>query len=147
MQKFIKHIHLNFLLFLLASYTGTSQTTLWQNDFSNPASWTIDNSGQGGGQYGWTIDNVSDGWWAPAGIASTSGGNFAELSNGDPTAGGFGTQALDVIYTMTTSAPINISALGGNNFVSLQFQQYGARFNDLQEIQVSTDGVTFTTVG
>lgn len=29
----------------------------------------------------------------------------------------------------------------------MQFQQYGARFNDLQEVQISTDGVTFTTVG
>jgi hypothetical protein len=31
--------------------------------------------------------------------------------------------------------------------VSLQFQQYGARFNDLQEFQISTDGVNFITVG
>lgn len=138
----------NFLLAFLALFCLSnnifSQTILWQNDFSDPASWTIDNSGQVGGQYGWTIDNVNDGWWAPAAISSTSQGNFAELSNGDPL---IGTQSTDVIYTMTTSAPINISALGGNNFVSLQFQQYGARFYDLQEIQVSTDGVNFIAVG
>jgi hypothetical protein len=66
--------------------------------------------------------------------------------NGDPTASP-GTQALNVVYTMTTSQPIDIAALGGSNQVSLQFQQYGARFNDLQEIQISTDGVTFVTVG
>jgi hypothetical protein len=48
---------------------------------------------------------------------------------------------------MTTAQAIDIAALGGNNQVSIQFQQYGARFNDLQEIQISTDGVTFTTVG
>jgi hypothetical protein len=147
MRKFVSNIHSIFLLCLFFPFIGNSQTVLWQNDFSNPASWVIDNSGQSGAEYGWTIDNVSDGWYAPAtAIASTSEGNFAELSNGDPTAG-FGTQATDVIYTMTTSAPINISALGGNNFVSLQFQQYGARFNDLQEIQVSTDGVNFIAVG
>jgi hypothetical protein len=118
--------------------------TFWQNDFSTPADWVINNDGQSGAEYGWTIDNVSDGWWAPAtAIASTSEGNFAELSNGDPTAVP-GTQALDVVYQMTTAAPISLS-LGTN--VTLEFLQYGARFNDLQEIQVSTDGTTFFTVG
>ena len=33
------------------------------------------------------------------GINSTSGGNYAELVNGDPIAG---TQELDVTFTMTT---------------------------------------------
>jgi len=54
---------------------------------------------------------------------------------------------LGVTYTLTTAQPIDIATLGGNNQVSLQFEQYGARFNDLQEIQISTDGITFTTVG
>jgi hypothetical protein len=31
--------------------------------------------------------------------------------------------------------------------VSLEFLQYGARFNDLQEIQISTNGTTFIPVG
>jgi hypothetical protein len=30
---------------------------------------------------------------------------------------------------------------------SLTFRQYGARFNDLQEIQMSTDGTTWITIG
>lgn len=120
--------------------------TLWSDDFANPANWTLDNSGQGGIEFGWNINSSSDGWWASNGISSASGGNYAELVNGDPTASP-GTQALNVVYTMTTSQPIDIAALGGSNQVSLQFQQYGARFNDLQEIQISTDGVTFVTVG
>jgi Secretion system C-terminal sorting domain len=120
--------------------------TLWSDDFANPANWTIDNSGQGGIEFGWNINSSSDGWWSANGISSTSGGNYAELVNGDPTASP-ATQALSVVYTMTTTQPIDIAALGGNNQVSLQFQQYGARFNDLQEIQISTDGVTFVTVG
>lgn len=119
--------------------------TLWSNDFSDATSWVLDNSGQSGPDYGWNINNTSEGWWAAAsGILSTSGGNYAELVNGDPTAS---TQALNVIYTMTTAQPIDIVALGGTNEVSLQFQQYGARFNDLQEIQISTDGVNFISVG
>jgi len=121
--------------------------TLWSNDFTDAASWVLDNSGQSGLDYGWNINNTSEGWWAAAsGIASTSGGNYAELVNGDPTASP-ATQALDVIYSLTTAQPIDIATLGGTNEVSLQFQQYGARFNDLQEIQISTDGVNFITVG
>lgn len=125
-----------------------SMTTLWQDNFNDPATWTIDNSGQSGIEFGWNINSTSDGWWSPNGISAngTSGGNNAELVNGDPTASP-ATQALNVVYTMTTATPINISSLGGSNQVSLQFKQFGARFNDLQEIQISTDGTNFTTVG
>lgn len=118
--------------------------TLWSDDFANPANWTLDNSGQSGIDFGWNINSTNDGWWANSGIASTSGGNYAELVNGDAQAA---TQALNVVYTLTTAQPIDIAALGGSNQVSLQFQQYGARFNDLQEIQISTDGTTWVTVG
>jgi len=120
--------------------------TLWSDDFSFDSTWVIDNNGQTALGYGWNINNTSDGWWSNAGINSTSGGKYAELVNGDPTASP-ATQVLDVIYTLTTAQPIDIATLGGTNQVSLQFQQFGARFNDLQEVQISTDGVTFTTVG
>lgn len=125
-----------------------SMTTLWQDNFNDPSTWVIDNSGQSGIEFGWNINSTSDGWWSASGISAngTSGGNNAELVNGDPTASP-ATQALNVVYTMTTAAPIDISSLGGSNQVSLQFKQFGARFNDLQEIQISTDGTNFTTVG
>ncbi len=128
--------------------TEKTISTLWQDNFSDPATWSIDNSGQTGANFGWNINNTSQGWWSANGISSTatSGGNNAELVNGNPTSNP-ATQALDVVYTLTTANPINITALGGNNQVSLQFKQFGARFNDLQEIQISTDGTTFTTVG
>lgn len=120
-------------------------TTFYTNDFSNAASWTINNSGQTGAQFGWTIDATKDGWWAPtSAIASTSEGNFAELSNGNPTATP-ASQALDVTYTMTTTQPISLATSGTQ--VSLEFLQFGARFNDLQEIQISTNGTTFVPVG
>jgi hypothetical protein len=120
--------------------------TLWSDDFTFDSTWVINNDGQTGINFGWNINNASDGWWAATGINSTSGGKYAELVNGDPTASP-ATQALDVVYTLTTAQPIDIAALGGTNQVSLQFQQYGARFNDLQEFQISTDGITFITVG
>jgi len=148
MQKFIKTIFYILLLSPFNPFIGTSQTVLWQNDFSNPATWTINNNGQTGASFGWNINSSSQGWWSTTGISAngTSGGNNAELVNGNPTLSP-GTQVLGVTYTMTTSAPINISALGGNNLVSLQFKQFGARFKDLQEIQISTDGTNFITVG
>ncbi|HBW87179.1 MAG TPA: hypothetical protein DEF82_10715 [Crocinitomicaceae bacterium] len=120
--------------------------TLWSNDFTYDSTWVINNDGQSGIDFGWNINNTSDGWWAASGINSTSGGKYAELVNGDPTLTP-GSQALNVVYTLTTAQPIDIVALGGTNQVSLQFQQYGARFNDLQEFQISTDGINFITVG
>ena len=122
-------------------------TLVWSDDFSTPSNWVIDNDGQSGAEYGWTIDAVKDGWWAPAtAIASVSEGNFAELTNGIYSNGVWTLpQALDVVYTMTTAAPIDLTTSGTN--VTLEFLQFGARFNDLQEIQISTDGATFFTVG
>lgn len=119
--------------------------TFWTEDFSGgQGAWTIDNSGQTGAEFGWTVDATSDGWWSSGGINSTSGGNYAELSNGDPTQNP-GTQALNVTYTLT-SPMIDIAGLGGSDQMTLTFQEFGARFNDLQEVQVSTNGTTFTTV-
>jgi hypothetical protein len=119
-------------------------TVFWENNFNSPSDWVIDNSGQAGGAFGWTIDATSDGWYSANGINSTSGGNYAEVSNGDPTLT-TPSQALGVTYTLTTAQPIDLTTNGTQ--VTLSFQQYGARFNDLQEIQISTNGTTFFTVG
>lgn len=120
--------------------------TVWSDDFSVPGNWVIDNSGQTGAEYGWTIDSIVDGWFfgggtTPDPITATSGGNFAELNNGDPTLTP-ATQALNVTYTMTTASAIPIST----NEVTLNFNQYGALFYDLQEVQISTDGSIWTPV-
>jgi len=113
---------------------------IWEDIFDNGSNWVIDNDGQPGGAFGWSIDAVNDGWWSTAGISSTSGGGFAELSNGDASAN---TQELDVTYTMT-SISLDIPNLPGNTAntdqVTLEFEQYGALFNDEQTVQISTDG-------
>ncbi|MDC0908637.1 T9SS type A sorting domain-containing protein [Flavobacteriales bacterium] len=123
-----------------------SQNIVWESDFSNPNDWVLDNNGQNPPNYGWSIDQNSDGWWSPNGITSTSGGNFAELSNGDPMQTP-GTQAGAVVYTMTMSQPVNIFDSIGSGNATLSFEEYGAKFYDLQEIQVSVDGINFATVG
>ena len=118
--------------------------TIWSDNFDDPATWTLDNNGLGGVEYGWNINDVSEGWYSSGGINSTSGGNYAELVNGDAIAG---TQELDVTFTMTTTDPIDVIALAGTNQVTLEFEQYGARFNDLQQILISTDGISFEPIG
>jgi hypothetical protein len=127
--------------------TKSLGVTLWSDNFDNPANWTIDNYSQLGPIYGWNIDSTIESWWfAGYQFNSTSGGNFAEVGNGNPNDGN-GSQALGVVYTLTTANPIDVSALGGSNNVSLSFEQFGARYSDLQEIQISLDGINFISVG
>ena len=116
--------------------------TVWYNNFNNAADWVIDNNGQTGAGFGWNINATEDSWWTTQVINSVSDGNFAEVNNGNPTLTP-GTQALDVIYTLTTATPIAITT----NNLTLSFLQYGARFNDAQEMYISTDGTTWTLVG
>ena len=127
-----------------------SNNPFWSSDFSNPSDWVLDNSGQTS-PLGWTIDNIVHSWYfsggqSPSPINSTSGGSFAELTNGDPTPSGTGSWPMNVVYTMTTASPIAVYDSIGSGNATLSFEEFGARFNDLQEVQVSTDGINFTTV-
>lgn len=121
-------------------------TTIWSSDFSNSSDWTINNSGQTGPTFGWNINATKEGWantTTQGIINSTSGGNFAELGNGNPTLTP-PTQALGVDYYLTQTTPVTISS---QNLV-LSFMQNGALFNDLQEFQISVNGGTsWITVG
>jgi hypothetical protein len=121
-------------------------TTVWSSDFSTPGDWTIDNDNQTGGNFGWNINATKEGWANNATqgiILSTSGGNFAELGNGNPAATP-ATQKLDVDYYLTTTDSIDIT---GHPNLILSFMQNGALFNDLQEFQISLNGTTWVTVG
>lgn len=121
---------------------------VWSDDFSTPSNWVIDNDGQvstATDAYGWDIGATEQSWWTNSVINSTSDGNFAELNNGRPSAT---TQALDVQYTLTTASPIDVNALsGGSNNYILEFQQYGARFYEAQEVYISVDNINWTLVG
>jgi len=119
-------------------------TVVWSDDFSTPSNWVTDNAGQAS-PFGWGIDNSNDSWFFTSSINSTSGGNFAELYNGDPTTGTPAPQSLT--YTMTTANPIDIQTLTGTDQALIQFEQYGAQFVDNQEVKISVDGFNFYTVG
>lgn len=125
--------------------------TIWEDNFDNPGDWQIDNDGITAVDAGWAIDPNVDSWYfsdpnfgGPTTFNSTSGGNFAELNNGDdPNA----VAATNATYTITTTNPIDIVALGGSQFVELEFLQHGARFNDDQAFYISEDGTNFVRVG
>ncbi len=112
---------------------------IWTNDFNTPGDWTINNDGQTGATFGWNINSTSEAWFSSfqGGMNSTSGGNYAEVQNGNYNNND---QAMNVTYTMTIASPLDIPTLSsGINSVSLQFEQWGALFNDAQTVEVSTD--------
>lgn len=121
---------------------------IWSDDFNDMTNWTIDNDGQAS-PFGWNIGSTVNSWWSAfsSGINSTSGGGFAEVNNGDYNAN---TQATNVVYSMTTNV-IDIPNLPGNTTSTsscfVQFEQFGALFNDSQRMLVSTDnGTTWSEV-
>lgn len=118
-------------------------TVFWEDDFSSDVNWVSDRNGKAA-PYGWNIGTTVNTWWAnfSGGINSTSDGGFAEVFNGDYYEDG---QEINVVYTLTSS-PIDIQTLAGTDQITLSFQQFGALFNDGQEVQISTDGVNYTTV-
>jgi hypothetical protein len=119
-------------------------SVIWSDNFSDATTWTIDNSTQTDpAQWGWDIGSTEQSWFFTSGINSTSGGAYAELKNGNYNTGN---QATNVVYNLTTANPIDVQTLGGTNQVTLSFQQRGALFNDDQQVQISTDGINFTTV-
>lgn len=134
-------------------------TVVWHDNFDSIVSgpnlatvsasnWTINNSSQTDSTYGWTIDNLYDSWWMSAPTAnfeSSSGGKFAEVSNGDPRTGSSYAPALGVTYTLT-SGPIDIATLVGGTEAILTFEQTGAKFYDSTYVQISLDGTTWVSV-
>jgi hypothetical protein len=147
-KKFSKHIEKSFSTSAVGNKADGTITPkaggdiVWQDDFTNPLNWTIDNAGQTAATFGWNVNSTESSWWTNQVINSTSDGNFAEVNNGNPTANP-ATQALNVVYTLTTAQPIAITT----NALTLSFLQYGAKFNDAQEMYISTDGTTWVLVG
>ena len=123
-------------------------TVVWTDDFSNPTNWTIDNDGQSGANFGWKLGTTEQSWYFTSGINSTTKlNNYAQVNNGVySSTPANNTQAVGVTYTMTSAAPIDIQTLAGSDKAVLNFQQYGALFNDDQQVQISTDSVNFVTV-
>jgi hypothetical protein len=117
---------------------------VWSDDFTTASNWTADNAGQTDpAQFGWDIGTTEQSWFFTSGINSISDGNYAEVKNGNYNTD---SQLTNVTYNLTTTAPIDVQTLGGTDQVTLSFLQYGALFNDDQQVQISTDGISFETV-
>jgi hypothetical protein len=131
-------------------HNQTKGIPVWTDDFSAPGTWVLDNYGETDANKGWNINTTSQAWYTSngfgGGINSTSKANgYAEVQNGNYNTGD---QVIGAIYTMTNATAIDVATLtSGANQVSLQFEQFGALFNDSQIIEVSTDGTTWTQVG
>lgn len=118
--------------------------TLWSDDFTNPANWTLQNTSTDGNgnpaSVNWEITNdLNAGPVAALNPAAfTSGGNYA-LINSDVQGQG-ASQNADI-----TTGPVT-NSLGGNfpANVSLVFEQNYRTYLDVREVHISTDGTTWT---
>jgi len=128
---------------------------VWTDDFSSGANWTIDIETTAStslpvpAQHGWNIGTTAINRWytnngmGAAIVGNPAGNGYAHLNNGNYTGANAGTQAVGVTYTMTSpildipNLPANTSNEDG---VLLAFKQFGARFNDAQTVEISTDG-------
>ncbi|MBT5976627.1 MAG: T9SS type A sorting domain-containing protein [Flavobacteriales bacterium] len=109
---------------------------LWSSDFSNSGQWSINN----GSSEGWSVESSVTVWFYNA-FGSGSGAPFAQMDNGDATAGG--TTAAE--HTMQNDTAIDVSGVAGGAIVS--FQQRTSRFFDSYYIEASNDGSNWEIVG
>lgn len=115
---------------------------IWANDFSFASNWLVTGPVGSGPDNNWIIGTGTTTWYLGAWSASTSGGPYATCKNGDPgdgvppyLSGGEFIMEYDTIFDLSSYANVLI-----------EFEQRGAHFNDDQWVQVSTNGVTWTTV-
>jgi hypothetical protein len=111
---------------------------IWADGFEDPSAWLIDGPEGSGPNNGFSITDNSGPditWFFDERINSTSGGNYALFQNGDPNDAG--SVLRDGPHTLTYSEPIDLS---GAEFPSLKFNQTGARFFELQAVEISVDG-------
>ncbi len=112
---------------------------VWENDFENAAEWTAAGPGSNYINNGWSIGaSVGTSWAFPAGNMGTTG-SFARLVNNDPTMG----TEVEGQFTLEYNATIDLT---GVPVPHIEFEQYGAKFSDMQAVQISLDGVAWVTV-
>lgn len=119
--------------------------TLWENDFSIPADWTI-TTGVGHTNGNWAIVNAMPAslisqiptYGFPGAMNSSSGGNFA-LVNSDAAGPGAIQNAI-----LTTSGSIDLSALGATPLM-LSFTEIYRHYQESFFVAISNDnGATWT---
>lgn len=112
--------------------------TLWYSDFSDANDWTFTNTGS----LGWSAVTTAAVWFYDGNqaLSSTSGGEFAEMNNGDPSS----TTTSAATHIMQ-SAQVSVAGATGSGF--LMYQERASRFFDQMYIQASSNGTSWTTIG
>ncbi len=117
-----------------ASGTNHVATTVWSDDFSNPANWVIDH--QTGTTGDWVIGTTPpSGPFAIDPIASTTAANGFALFDSDLIC------SYDQVGNLTTANSIDCSSI---STARLSFSQYYARYYDSTYVFVSADNVNWT---
>jgi hypothetical protein len=111
--------------------------TLYSNDFSDSLLFVKTNTPGSYWVFG-TDATIGNGFLADP-FASTTSANGYAMFDSD----GFGPAAIN--DASITTGPIDLTAVTGD--IALNFEQYYARFNDVASVQISTDNITFTSVG
>jgi hypothetical protein len=141
MKKFIKHIYFILLLSPFIPFIGTSQTILWQDDFSNPTAWSIANNGTNAAV--WEVSQnpsiIPVSVLSPMGSTSASNGFLFVSSDANNFTDNDGTQ---IITTATNVTPINLT---GHPNVRLNFQHNFRWYQDTRGVRVSGDNGTSWT--
>jgi len=116
---------------------------IWQDGFDDATMWALDtpDGSLDPAVNGWSIGNTNNSWFGVPALATTA--PFARFVNGNPTSNPMTTHnGGPFIFTYTGTIP----DLTGIPAPHLEFEQTGARFVTIQEVQMSTDGgVTWQT--
>gem|GEM_PF-1572144 len=145
------------ILFVALDFFGISQTTIWQNDFENPAEWTLNvSTGQNDIDANlWVISDAEGG--VAAGGCGTAGNGNKTLHVGCQGTWCVGTGAtynagdggLGFIYATTNKRAVfasNISTLNSQNLsVEFDYIGIGQANDDFGTVIYSTDGGTTWT--
>jgi PKD repeat protein len=145
------------ILFVALDFYGTSQTTIWQNDFENPAEWTLNvSTGQNDIDANlWVISDAEGG--VAAGGCGVAGNGNKTLHVGCQGAWCVGTGAtynagdggLGFISATTNKRAViasNISTLNSQNLsVEFDYLGIGQANDDFGTVIYSTDGGTTWT--
>ena len=111
--------------------------TIWYSDFSDANDWTFTNTGS----LGWSVVSTAAVWFydGNAALSSTSGGEFAEMNNGDPAG------TVSAATHIMQSVQVSVAGATGSGF--LMYQERASRFFDQMYIQASSNGTSWTTIG
>lgn len=116
-----------------------AQSIIWSDEFETPGNWIAAGpNGHNPPDFGWSVGHQTNSWYNAFQTTMGTTGSFARFRNGN---------TINAInggpFTFTYANTIDLSA---HPHVMLEFDQYGARFMTLHAVQISLDGVVWTTV-